>query len=171
MPYTQPGLHHVRKGDGRQELAVRLGAQADGLPAVDVESALADQPVVDDRVEEGVVVDVVDVPVDVVVMPAGRYLEQVRVITAHRARKTNGHRAATMARLPSNAVVAQRLPRVAQCRQHPEGDIRWQPEPSSGSTTTRASGSSRPMTRARTSSCITARSRAAASSRWPRARR
>src|SRR3954452_22433854 len=113
MPYTQPGLHHVRKGDGRQELAVRLGAQADGLPAVDVESALADQPVIDDRVEEGVVVDVVDVPVDVVVVPAGGNLEQVRVITAHRALKTNAQPAARWLDSGTYAVVAQRLPRCA----------------------------------------------------------
>ena len=49
------------------------------VAAVDVEPALLDQVRVDHGVEERVVLDVVDVPVDVVVVPARRDREPVRV--------------------------------------------------------------------------------------------
>src|SRR5688500_15327315 len=70
VPDAQAGLDLLRELDGGLERAVRLGAEPDHLPAMDVETALADEPRVDDGVEERVVLDVVDMPVDVVVLPA-----------------------------------------------------------------------------------------------------
>ena len=69
----------------RLELAVRLDAQADHLAALDVEPALADQPGVDHGVEERVVLDVVDVAVDVVVLPARLDRQAVRVAATRAA--------------------------------------------------------------------------------------
>ena len=62
-------------------LKLRLGRDrlADDLAAMDVEPAFADQPGVDDRVEERVELDVVDVAVDVVVVPARRDGKAFRV--------------------------------------------------------------------------------------------
>ena len=49
---------------------------------MDIETALADQVVVDHGVEIGVVDDVIDVPVMVIVQPAGRDLQKVEVVRA-----------------------------------------------------------------------------------------
>jgi hypothetical protein len=76
----QPGPHEVGERHRRLERAVRLHAQPDHLAGVDVEPALGDQPAVDHGVEVRVVLDVVDVPVDVVVLPARRDVEDVRVV-------------------------------------------------------------------------------------------
>src|SRR3954452_13592389 len=80
VPDPQRRLHRLGEGERRVEGAVRLGAQADHRPAMDVESALLDQPRVDDGVEVRVVLDVVDVAVDVVVLPARRDRAAVRVV-------------------------------------------------------------------------------------------
>src|SRR3954454_15430417 len=78
VPDAQRGLDRLGKRERRVEGAVRLGADADDRPAVDVEPALLDQPRVDHGVEERVVLDVVDVAVDVVVLPARRDRAAVR---------------------------------------------------------------------------------------------
>jgi hypothetical protein len=78
-------LQRVRERHGGLELAVRLRAHADHLAALDVEPALPDQPRVDRRVEVRVELDVVDVPVHVVVLPAGLERRAVRVALDHRA--------------------------------------------------------------------------------------
>src|SRR3546814_18359113 len=75
---AQPRLDRFRKGEGRFELAGALGADADDLAVVDVEATLADEVVVDHRVEVRVVHDVVHMAVDVVVHPARRDGEEVR---------------------------------------------------------------------------------------------
>jgi hypothetical protein len=82
---AQPDLDRLREREPRAVLAVRLDAEADHVAALDVQAALADQPGVDRRVEVRVVLDVVDVPVHVVVLPAGLYREPVRVVQ-HAAR-------------------------------------------------------------------------------------
>src|SRR4051812_19588866 len=72
VPDAQRRLDGLGERERRVERAVRLGADADDVPAVDVEAALLDEPRVDHGVEERVVLDVVDVAVDVVVLPARR---------------------------------------------------------------------------------------------------
>src|SRR3569623_2911453 len=59
-----------------------FGADADDLAAVDVEAAFADQKSIDDGIEVAVVLDVVDMTVDVIVLPARRDGLEVRVIAA-----------------------------------------------------------------------------------------
>jgi hypothetical protein len=49
---------------------------------MDVEPALADQVLVDDRIEVAVIDDVIDVAVDVVVHPAGRDGQKMREVGA-----------------------------------------------------------------------------------------
>jgi hypothetical protein len=78
-PDPQAGLDGLGKGERGVILAVRLRAQADDPAGVDVEAAGGDQVGVDDRVEVREVLDVVDVAVDVVVVPAGRDVEAVGV--------------------------------------------------------------------------------------------
>src|SRR3546814_185813 len=79
FPYTTLfRSDRFRKGEGRFELAGALGADADDLAVVDVEATLADEVVVDHRVEVRVVHDVVHMAVDVVVHPARRDGEEVR---------------------------------------------------------------------------------------------
>ncbi len=72
----------LRESEPARVRAVRLGADPDHVAVVDVQAALGDQPAVDHRVEERVVLDVVDVPVDVVVGPPGLQGRQVRVAAA-----------------------------------------------------------------------------------------
>ena len=76
----QARLDVVGEGEPRPIGAMGLGADADHVAAVDIEPALRDQPAVDHGVEEGVVLDVVDVAVDVVVVPARRDRQRVRVL-------------------------------------------------------------------------------------------
>src|SRR5919199_719442 len=80
VPDAQGRVDRVRELERRVEGAVRLGAQADDRPAVDVEPTLLDQPRVDDGVEVRVVLDVVDVAVDVVVLPTRRDRAPVGVV-------------------------------------------------------------------------------------------
>src|SRR5207248_2391822 len=76
--HAQPGGDGVGEGDGVLVRALRLDADADHGAAIDVEAALLDQVSIDDGVEIRVVHDVVDVAVDVVVVPARLDLQPVR---------------------------------------------------------------------------------------------
>ena len=69
---AQAGMNEVGKGQRSMEAAAGLDGHADDLAAPGIEPALAHQQMRDHRVEEAVVEHVVDVTVDVVVMPAGR---------------------------------------------------------------------------------------------------
>src|SRR5437016_13362184 len=75
--HPQPGVEHVRECDRVLVGALRIDADTDHRASLDVEPALLDEEAVDDGVEVRVVDDVVDVPVDVVVVPARLDLEQV----------------------------------------------------------------------------------------------
>src|SRR3546814_2252129 len=70
MGDAQAGVDSVGKGEGVNKLAMRFRAQSDQRASVNVESAVPDQIFIDHRVEVAVVLDVIDVPVDVVVLPA-----------------------------------------------------------------------------------------------------
>src|SRR5690606_29288765 len=80
--HAQAGVDAAGEGDHAQEAAGRFGAQADRGAAVDVEPAFGDQVGVDHGVEVAVVLDVVDVAVDVVVLPAGGDGQEVAVVGA-----------------------------------------------------------------------------------------
>src|SRR5690606_9160165 len=80
--HPQTGIDAAGEGDLAQETAVRFGAQTDRRATVDVEPALGDQVRVDHRVEVAVVLDVVDVAVDVVVLPARGDGQEVAVVGA-----------------------------------------------------------------------------------------
>src|SRR5690606_36936817 len=80
--HAQPGVDASGKGDRAQEAAVGFGAQPDGRAAVDVEPAFGDQVRVDHRVEVAVVLDIVDVAVDVVVLPSGGDGQEVAIVRA-----------------------------------------------------------------------------------------
>src|SRR5947209_5043717 len=79
-PDPQVDVDRLRERDRRLVLAVRLGAHADHVSVGDVEAAFADEPFVDRGVEERVVLDVIDVAVDVVVLPTRLERERVRVV-------------------------------------------------------------------------------------------
>src|SRR3546814_3166608 len=66
MGDAQAGVDSVGKGEGVNKLATRFRAQSDQRASVNVESAVPDQIFIDHRVEVAVVLDVIDVPVDVV---------------------------------------------------------------------------------------------------------
>src|SRR5215213_9511862 len=68
----EPGLHVAGESELPQELALRLGDQANRVELADVNAGRVDQEAVDRGVEERVVDDVVDVPVDVLVRPPRR---------------------------------------------------------------------------------------------------
>src|SRR5207248_10012212 len=71
------GEHEDRQHDRVLVGALRIDADGDHRDALDVEPSLLDEEQVDDGVEIRVVNDVVDVSVDVVVVPARLDLEQV----------------------------------------------------------------------------------------------
>jgi inner membrane transporter RhtA len=72
LRHFESGSHLVRKSDRIKEAATGFRADADRLPGMNVKATFADEPGVDHGVEEGVVLDIVDVPVDIVVLPSGR---------------------------------------------------------------------------------------------------
>src|SRR5205823_3480779 len=103
LAHAQPHVDPIREGDAALVLAMRLGAYADHLALVDVEAALVDQPCIDGGVEERVVLDVVDVPVHVVVLPAGLDRGAVRVFAGGRhedAECSASQRSGESAKLP-----------------------------------------------------------------------
>src|SRR3546814_8595751 len=80
MGGAQAGVDSVGKGEGVNKLAMRFRAQSDQRASVNVESAVPDQIFIDHRVEVAVVLDVIDVPVDVVVLPARTDAREMRVL-------------------------------------------------------------------------------------------
>ena len=70
LGYAQEGINAAGEGERAEELAVRFGAKADRFAVMNVEPAFGDQHLVDNGVEVAVVVGVIDVAVDVVVLPA-----------------------------------------------------------------------------------------------------
>jgi hypothetical protein len=72
------------------ERAVRLRAQADDRAVLRVQAALLDEPRVDDRVEPRQVLDVVDVPVDVDVLPARRDRAAMGIVVGGRHGRDHG---------------------------------------------------------------------------------
>ena len=82
VPDAQPRVDGLRERDRAVEAAHRLAREADDLAAVRVEHPGVDEVAVDDGVEVRVVDDVVDVPVDVDVEPAGRDAPEVGVALA-----------------------------------------------------------------------------------------
>src|SRR5439155_10170870 len=87
VPDAQGDVDRRRILERRVVDTARLDAQPDDRVAVDVEPALADQPGVHRCVEEHVVHDVVDVAVDIVVVPAGRVALDVRKARARQRRQ------------------------------------------------------------------------------------
>src|SRR5262249_25694084 len=87
--HPQAGVDRLRKRDLAQVAAAGLDADADHL-SVDVE-AVVDQPPVDHGVEVRVVDDVVDVAVDVVVVPAGLDRAEVREVLPRVGRRRRLH--------------------------------------------------------------------------------
>src|SRR5215203_2558888 len=75
----QPGVDDFGERERLVKLAERFDGQADRRAAGDVEAALTDQIFVDHGVEVGIVDDVVDVTVDVVVHPPRRDGEEMLV--------------------------------------------------------------------------------------------
>src|SRR5258708_2405530 len=96
----EPGVDGFGKGQRPLEAAEALHAQADDRPVMDVEPAGPDQVLVDDGVEVGIVDDVVDVAVDVVVHPTRRNGEEMPVEGAARG---SAHDAGAAARKSANA--------------------------------------------------------------------
>ena len=82
MRDAQAGIDDLGEGQRRQIAALRFDAVADHAAVLDIESAGANQVLVDDGVEVAVVDDVIDVAVDVVVHPAGRDGKKMRVVGA-----------------------------------------------------------------------------------------
>src|SRR5690606_24558274 len=82
LRYPHPHFNGIGEGDGREVVAA--GADHEGylLALVDIQPTLVDQPTVHRAVEEGVVGDVVDMAVDIVVMPAGADGVQIGVVGA-----------------------------------------------------------------------------------------
>ena len=75
------GIEWPRREDGHPSFRLEHLAAANGLEQALVAGALVDQEVVGDSIEVAVVGDVVDVAVDVVVRPARRQLDRVRVVS------------------------------------------------------------------------------------------
>lgn len=84
---AQARVNGFRKGELAEKLAVRFGADADDATDMDIQATFENQISVDDRVEITVVLDVVDVAVDVVVLPARGQRKEMTVVVAlaHRA--------------------------------------------------------------------------------------
>src|SRR5690606_15616755 len=82
LRYPHPHFNGIGAGDGREVVAA--GADHEGylITLMGIQTALGNQIAVHRTVEVGVVGDVVDMPVDVVVMPAGGDGVQVGVVGA-----------------------------------------------------------------------------------------
>src|SRR5581483_10228243 len=79
---AQPGIDGIGIGQRLVEAAHGFDGEADHRPFVNVEAAGTDQVLVDDGVEEGIVDDVVDVPIEVVVHPSRGDHVKMRVVAA-----------------------------------------------------------------------------------------
>ena len=71
MGHAQAGLHFLRISQGGKVVALRLDHQTHEGARMNVEPALFDQKPVHGRVKPAVINHIVDMPVDVVVQPAG----------------------------------------------------------------------------------------------------
>src|SRR3546814_12042307 len=96
---------------------MRFRAQSDQRASVNVESAVPDQIFIDHRVEVAVVLDVIDVPVDVVVLPARTDAREMRVLCADTAMRRGAvHEALrvcnAVASIAFSSVQAQKTTRV-----------------------------------------------------------
>src|SRR6185437_121918 len=69
LAHAQPGIDGFREGDRLEIATERLDHEADHRTLLDVEAALSDQVFVHYRVEIGVVDNVVEVAIDVIVHP------------------------------------------------------------------------------------------------------
>src|SRR5207253_9606745 len=78
--HPEPGVQQVRERDRVLVGALRIDADGDHRAPLDVEPSLLDEEPVDDGVEIRVVDDVVDVSIDVIVVPARLDLEQMAEI-------------------------------------------------------------------------------------------
>ncbi len=103
LRHAQARLDALRKHDRREVVALRLDDEADRRAPFEVEHARAQQILVHDRIEVAVVHDVVHVAVDVVIRPARRDREEVRIVRALRGRwlahRSEGFRARLVARV------------------------------------------------------------------------
>src|SRR5262245_37346621 len=82
MRDAEPGLDRLRIRERPVVAALRLHRDTDDRSMLDIKSARVDQVAVDHRVEIRVVGHVVNVAVDVVVHPACRDGEKMRVVSA-----------------------------------------------------------------------------------------
>src|SRR5690606_17109470 len=84
LRYPHPHFNGIGEGDGREVVAAGADHERHLPTLMDIQTALGNQIAVHRTVEVGVVGDVVDMPVDVVVMPAGGDGVQVGVVGALR---------------------------------------------------------------------------------------
>ena len=76
---AKAGIDGLRIGDGLGEFAHGLDGDADDLAPMDVETAFVDEEAVHHGIEIGIVGDVIDVTIDVIVRPAGLEIQEMRI--------------------------------------------------------------------------------------------
>ena len=80
MPDPKAAIDQIRVSDGAAEVAVAFDDDADFVSLVDIEPALFDEKVIHHRIEVGIIRDVVDVTIKVVIHPARLKAEKITVI-------------------------------------------------------------------------------------------
>src|SRR6185369_17424510 len=121
MADAQSGLHVLRIRERALEAAHGLDGDADDRVGLRVQPARIDQVAVNHRVEIAVVLDVVDVPVDVVVLPACRDGLEMAVAVARFDLLAIGHHtaSASASRVRSGCSTIIRCPAFASVTTRP----------------------------------------------------
>ena len=78
--HPQASVYCIWEGNWFEESALCFDNQADDRTVLDVQSSLIDQITVDDRIEVRVIDDVVDMTVHVIVHPARRNHQEMRIL-------------------------------------------------------------------------------------------
>ena len=80
--HTQSGNHFFRKGYRRKIAASSLNHQPDYLAPLYIEYAAIQQKLINRRIEKSIVLNVIDMPIHIIVMPSRSDEMQVQVVAA-----------------------------------------------------------------------------------------
>jgi hypothetical protein len=82
MGDSKPCLYILRKSRATEVIAMALDGKPDHLARMNIEHPLVDQETIDNRIEVAVILNIVNVTVYVIVHPARRNSQEVKILVA-----------------------------------------------------------------------------------------